>query len=544
MTQVCPSSHQLREKLQLFVTTDRNKCTQVINEQRKQSRHAWEEEEKGKEELSGEEDGWEAQSSQTWSNHREDYQLQEVIWSGAAAVVQAAYCIPRRERVAIKRTNLKDQPASMLENLRAFQALGCFQHPNIVSGYTWFVAQQEVWQVMKLLAGGSMLDLISHLSSPGKHKSGVQDEVAIATVLKAVLEGLEYLHRNGQIHRNIKAENILLGEDGSVQLAGWSSSVAMGTLVGTPGWMAPEVIEQVQGYDSKVDIWSFGITAIELATGAAPHHNLRPLEVPRLTLQNDPPGLETGITDKETVKRYSKSFRKMIGWCLQKEPHRRPTASELLKHKFFQKAKTAEYLMEKLLPPAPAATERTRPEPRGHEEPDEEAEQGKVAALSSPQVKEGPESSQVFQVYQNPDLLCAQPQPVAGPADPAPLESWSASAQGLLQAPSPTPAAPGDSKAPIHLELRLRTSIKEVTNIRFEFMPGTDTAAGMSQELVAAGLVDGKDQDIVASNLQKIIDEPQDNKNTTFKLASSTERSEILGTVKVMGCAKFSYLGQ
>lgn len=492
---------------------------------------------------------WEDQSSQTWSNHRDDYELQEVIWSGAAAVVQAAYCIPRRERVAIKRTSLKNHPASVVESLNVFQALGGLQHPNIVTGYTWFVAQQEVWQVMKLLSGGSMLDLITHLSSQGKHKSGVQDEVAIATVLKAVLEGLEYLHRNGQIHRNIKAENILLGEGGSVQIAGWSSSVAAGghvrtTLVGTPCWMAPEVIEQVRGYDSKADIWSFGMTAIELATGAVPYHNLRPLEVLMLTLQNDPPGLETGITDKETVKKHSKSFRKMIGWCLQKEPDKRPTASELLKHKFFQKAKTGEYLMEKLLPQAPAATRRTRQEPRGDDGLDEEAQEGKVAALTSPEVKEAPQISEVFQVFQNLDLLCGQPQVRAGLADQAPLEPLSANTQGLLQAASPTPAVPGDPKAPIHLELRLRTSIKEVTNIRFEFMPGTDTAAGVSQELVAAGLVDGKDQDIVASNLQKIINEPQDNKNVTFKLASSTEGSEILGTVKVIGFAKFSYLGQ
>ncbi|KAG0628450.1 hypothetical protein M758_1G027500 [Ceratodon purpureus] len=232
-------------------------------------------------------------------------------------------------------------------------------HPNLVKAYCSFVVDQSVWVVMPYMAGGSCLHIM---------KSTFQDgfeEPVIATVLKESLKALEYLHRQGHIHRDVKAGNILLDGDGSVKLGDFGVSASMfdtgdrqrsrTTFVGTPCWMAPEVIEKLHGYDFKADIWSFGITALELAHGHAPFSKYPPMKVLLMTLQNAPPGL-----DLERDKKFSKSFKEMIAMCLVKEPTRRPSAERLLRHSFFKHARSSDYIYRHVLDGLPPLGERVK----------------------------------------------------------------------------------------------------------------------------------------------------------------------------------------
>lgn len=263
------------------------------------------------------------------------FTLLEELGSGSFGVVYRAVDNLMNRVVAVKKIDLENSEDDIDEIQKEIAILSGCKDNRITKYYGCFVKGYKLWIIMEYLGGGSGLDLL---------KPGPFDETSIAIVCKELLMALKYLHDNGKIHRDVKAANVLVSAEGDVKIADFGVATQLSnnlsrrnTFVGTPFWMAPEVIKQ-EDYGYKADIWSLGITAFELAKGEPPLSNYHPMKVLFLIPQNEPPKLEGN--------EWSTEFKDFCDQCLQKDPNKRASIKTLLKHRFIKNAGKKSHLLK------------------------------------------------------------------------------------------------------------------------------------------------------------------------------------------------------
>ena len=271
------------------------------------------------------------------------------IGEGSTGLVFAAHDTHTGARVAIKKMSLhKQQRRELLFN--EVVIMRDYKHKHIVEMHGSYLVDDELWVVMEHLAGGALTDVVTRARL---------SESQIASVCKAVLRALAFLHANGVIHRDIKSDSILLAADGRVKLTDFGFVAQVSTdahqkrksLVGTPYWMAPEVISRLP-YGTEVDIWSLGIMCIEMIDGEPPYFDQPPLQAMRFIRDMPPPKFKAaaaadggGGGGGREQQRVSARLQGFLDRMLVRDPTQRATAAELLEHPFVRQAAEQQCLL-------------------------------------------------------------------------------------------------------------------------------------------------------------------------------------------------------
>ena len=235
--------------------------------------------------------------------------------------------------IAIKKMQLNGESLKLL--ITEISIMKTSHHPNIVDYVESYIVEDQLWVVMEFMGGGCLTEVLEQFDAVK------MTEAQMAYASRETLKALIYIHSLHRIHRDIKSDNILLGDNGSVKIAdfGYAAQLTQkqqkrNTVVGTPYWMAPELIRGLD-YGTQVDIWSLGIMVMEMAEGEPPYMEFPPLRALFLITTK-------GIPPLKEPEKWSADFQDFVSQCLIKEVEDRPSGEELLQHPFLKCACTAE----------------------------------------------------------------------------------------------------------------------------------------------------------------------------------------------------------
>ncbi|KAH3664277.1 hypothetical protein OGAPHI_004629 [Ogataea philodendri] len=236
-----------------------------------------------------------------------------------------------KELVAIKILNLDTAEEEVKDVQQEIQFLSQLKTvPNVTHYYGSYLNGHKLWIVMDYCGGGSVRTLL---------RPGPLEEKYISIIVRELLVALQFIHQNGVIHRDIKAANILIEKDGRIKLCDFGVAAQLTatvmkrtTMVGTPYWMAPEVIMEGANYNVNADIWSLGITIYEMATGNPPYSDKDAMRAMQMITQLEPPRLEG--------RQFSANLKEGVATCLEEKPELRPSAEELQRSKLIKAYKT------------------------------------------------------------------------------------------------------------------------------------------------------------------------------------------------------------
>lgn len=257
------------------------------------------------------------------------YDLREKIGSGAAGEVYLALNRTTGQLVAIKQIDLEKQSRREMI-ISEIVVMKDSKFRSIVNFIECYMVSKDLWIVMEYMQGGQLTQVV---------EKTIMNEIQMATIVRECLEALNFLHSKHIIHRDVKSDNVLVGLDGSVKLTDFgfcaqltSPESKRSTIVGTPYWMAPEVIARKK-YDRKVDVWSLGVMIIEMIDGEPPYIKEPPVRAMCLIAMNGKPEIS-----EEGRKRISLEMVDFIDRCLTVDPLLRADTRELLNHPWLQKA--------------------------------------------------------------------------------------------------------------------------------------------------------------------------------------------------------------